>query len=202
MREKIKCPRCGLVQWKEDSCKRCKFIYGEEAQTAPTQKTPAQPPDQTAPPPAQTPPAQAVPGAAPPHRDLPFGVVTSEIVKNLEKASPWMHLISSLGYIGALLYIGIGVLSFLGPTKSVDSTLTMPVGLLCFLLGIIYWAIFSSLSNSATAIRKIRKEGSDAVARAVRHQAMFWRLLGLTALSTLILVAALVLFMLSQGGHI
>ncbi len=71
MREKIKCPQCGLVQWREDACKRCRLSFAAppSAASPPAAPPPAGPvyadPSQAASPPQAVPPPVAPPQAAP-----------------------------------------------------------------------------------------------------------------------------------------
>ncbi len=199
MREKIKCPECGLVQWREDACKRCNFSF-----TTPPSSPPqaASPPPSDAPAPA-APEASAVAGPsnpyAPPAASAPsqvpanspaYGVITEALVQELEKGSPWMRFLAILAFLGAALQIIAASLAF-----SATETLGGPYLPLIYLLSaVINIAIATRLSGSATAIKKIRRGGgAEALTQSARHQNALWQMIGIFSLLAILLIVVIVL---------
>ena len=206
MRNKIKCPQCGLVQWDDGSCKRCKqtFAGGQPAlpetavppEAVATQEALTDAFDQAS---QQTAAAPSVPAGPPePFRDPSYGSITPATLAELEQAGPWMRFVGTVGTVVAVLNLLAGglVLLLLG-----NYAAKLPPGapslgwiaMFYLFLGLVYWVLSSRLKTGGAALQNLRAKGSEALYEFAVSVHKFWRIVGLLTLTSIAILVVIVL---------
>ncbi len=138
------------------------------------------------------------------------GVITDSIVAAMRKTRPWVLFLAILGFIGAALtgFGGIAVLFsaiMLGRMDGMDtgdmapfgSGMMLGMGVLYIVSAVIYFMASWYLLKYAGAIKRLLASLSVAeLETALNQQASFWKLMGILALLTIVLL----LVMLVAGG--
>ncbi|HUF18392.1 MAG TPA: type II secretion system protein GspG [Thermoanaerobaculia bacterium] len=119
--------------------------------------------------------------------------LTPAMIESLRRTKPWVRFLSVLGFIAAgfmvLAGLALAVIAMVSEGPEFPGIFGLIVGLLYFLLALLY--IFPSLylSRYATAIGRALRPGpkSSAVEEALGHQKSFWKFAGIMALVMLLL---------------
>jgi hypothetical protein len=210
MRERIKCPECGLIQWNEGYCKRCKAEFEEAHEIfvppPPEGASPADTPSEASPILSGPPTLGSLPGMLPPTSESSaaggpgFGVITPEIVVSLEESSRWVRFCSFLGILSGILYIVAGFLIafLLRGTEGAGPRGIDPFFGFVYMLGGVYnWYAFAKLRAAGKAVTELRTDGEFALLRIVDDHGDFWRLMGILAAAMLGFVVLTVLYILT-----
>ena len=143
------------------------------------------------------------------------GVLTDTIIQALKKTRPWVLLLSILGFVGAALMAIVAVpmlmgSAMMGSLEGADAEqlgmmagagVMIGMGVLYLVFAAIYFMASLYLLRYAGSIK--RAVSSLAVADledALGQQASFWKLLGIMALISIVLM--LVVFVVGIGGAI
>ena len=134
------------------------------------------------------------------------GTITDSILAALRKTRPWVLFLAIVGFFGAVL-TGLGGISVLfsvlmlgsmkgmSPAEMVffDSGMIMGMGALYIVSAVIYFMASWYLLKYAGAIKRllVSLDVTDLEV-ALNQQASFWKLMGILALLTIILVIVLV----------
>ena len=136
--------------------------------------------------------------------------ITTGIVDQLKRTRPWVFLISIVGFIfTALMAIGTVGIFFGGgaammsggamPPGMGGSGLIMGMGAMYLVMTILYFVISFYLLKYAGAIKKFIASGtSQDMEHALKHQASFWKLVGILTLVTIVLM--IVMMVIGIGG--
>lgn len=150
------------------------------------------------------------------------GAVSDSVLASLRKTRPWVLLIAVLGFIGTA-FIAIAAVSILaggammgqvaglgdnGAAALMGSGAMMGVGVLYLLMALIYFFVSLYLLRYASAIKRLSSSMSlPDLESALNHQASFWKLAGILALISIVLMVlgmvaaiAIPLFMGHAGG--
>lgn len=136
-------------------------------------------------------------------------VITTGIVDQLKRTRPWVFLISVVGFIFTALMatgtVGIffgGGAAMMGsgmPPGIGGSGLIMGMGAMYLVMTILYFVISLYLLKYAGAIKKFIASGtSEDMEHALKHQASFWKLVGILTLVTIVLM--IVMMVIGIGG--
>ncbi|MDD3643578.1 MAG: hypothetical protein PHQ19_08970 [Candidatus Krumholzibacteria bacterium] len=117
------------------------------------------------------------------------------VIGHLVAASGWMRLMSVLGFIGVGLMglAGLVILSVGFPDLGAGGRL---IGLVYIVFAVIYLICVLPLNRAAQAAGRLRISPQEALAaEALRHQAVFWRRLGIFSIVSIILSFLMILIM-------
>jgi uncharacterized membrane protein len=134
------------------------------------------------------------------------GVMTDTIINALKKTRPWVLFLAILGFVGAALtlLVGISVIIssvMLGKVEGIDAEIAPFGSGMMIGLGVVYAAMaliyfFSSLYllRYAGAIKRLSSSLSVAdLEAALTQQASFWKLIGILALISIVLMVVMLL---------
>jgi hypothetical protein len=131
------------------------------------------------------------------------GVMTDTIINALKKTRPWVLFLAILGFLGAALTLLVGIGAALGGMfEGVGAAEQTPFnGGMMIGLGVVYGAMaliyfFSSLYllRYAGAIKRLSSSLSVAdLEAALTQQASFWKLIGILALISIVLMVVMLL---------
>lgn len=136
--------------------------------------------------------------------------ITTGIVDQLKRTRPWVLLISIIGFIfTALMAIatagiffggGAAIMSGTGmPAGTGGSGLIMGMAAMYLVMTVLYFIISLLLLKYAGAIKRFVASGSSQdMEQALKHQASFWKLIGILTLVTLVFM--IVMMVIGLGG--
>ncbi len=136
--------------------------------------------------------------------------ITTGIVDQLKRTRPWVLLISIVGFIFTALMAILTVGIFFGGGAAMMSGPGMPpgmeagglivgMGIMYLVMTILYFVISLFLLKYAAAIKRFVASGtSQDMEHALKHQASFWKLIGILTLVTLVLMV--VMMVIGIGG--
>ena len=125
--------------------------------------------------------------------------ITTGIVDQLKRTRPWVLLISIVGFIfTALMAIGtVGIFfgggaAMMGPGMPPEfggGGLIIGMGIMYLIMTILYFVISLLLLKYAGAIKRFVASGtSQDMEHALKHQASFWKLVGILTLVTIVVM--------------
>lgn len=134
------------------------------------------------------------------------GVMTDQIISAMQKTRPWVLFLAILGFIGTAFTVLAAVPmmmggAMMGNMEGVDadiapfgSGMMIGMGVLYLVIGVIYFMASLYLLRYASAIKRLTSSLSVAdLETALSQQASFWKLIGILALVSIVLmVVALV----------
>lgn len=123
--------------------------------------------------------------------------ITANMVQFLADTRPWVVLLGVLGMIGCGLVVMVAVVFLgLGNTMGVDGLDSLggaAVGLLYIFLAFLYFFPSLYLLRYGRAIKRVRGRGEVIAAEdALRHQAKFWRFVGVATAIVLVLYGGII----------
>ena len=136
--------------------------------------------------------------------------ITTGIVDQLKRTRPWVLLISIIGFIFTvfmaiasvgMLFGGGAMMSGMGGAQAagLPNGMFMGMGVMYLVMTILYFVISLYLLKYAGAIKKFVASGtSQDMEHALKHQASFWKLVGILTLVTIVLM--IVMMVVGIGG--
>ncbi|MEB8430914.1 DUF5362 family protein [Cocleimonas sp. KMM 6892] len=136
--------------------------------------------------------------------------ITTGIVDQLKRTRPWVLLISIVGFIfTALMAIGTVGIFFGGgaammggpgmPSGIGGGGLIIGMGVMYLIMTILYFVISLFLLKYAGAIKRFVASGTaQDMEAALKHQASFWKLIGILTLLTIVIM--IVMMVVGIGG--
>ncbi len=129
------------------------------------------------------------------------GLITDAIVTALRKTRPWVLFLAVMGFIASLFTVLGGVSALFGAMMmknvsgmedsmpAIGSSMMVGAGMLYMVSGVIYFMASWYLLKYAGAIKRlIQSLAVVDLEMALNYQASFWKLLGILALVTIVLV--------------
>jgi hypothetical protein len=108
-----------------------------------------------------------------------------EILVPLKATRPWVKLVSVAGFVGAVLLVILGAITFFSEVK--NATL---MAVVYVLIGAVYVVPSLHLSRFASSIQELlRSRETPTLVRALEHQQKFWHFTGVLTLLVLALYA-------------
>lgn len=141
--------------------------------------------------------------------------ITAEMVESLRGTRPWALFISVLGFLGAFLTSGMGLLvaglgliggGVVGSQGSGEAGVAVAgvygiMGLFYVVAGLIYGIPAWRLWQFCSAIETMNRGGrADAMAKALEMQRQFWKTVGLMIILSFVLVILMAIAMAAIGG--
>jgi hypothetical protein len=139
---------------------------------------------------------------------LAGGAVTERTQECLAQTKPWVRLVSVLTFIGAgFMALGGLAMFVVGATAGASSNNALGGMVGGAVLGLVYLAMAGLyvapgifLSRYASAINRLRQDGSTATLEdALMHQRSFWRYVGILSLVGMILGALVMVIAIAAG---
>ena len=123
--------------------------------------------------------------------------ITANMVQFLAGTRPWVVLLGVLGMIGCGLVVMVAVVLLgLGNAMGVDGLDSLggaALGLVYIFLAFLYFFPSLYLLRYGRAIKRVRGRGDVMAAEdALRHQAKFWRFVGITTAIVLVIYGGII----------
>jgi hypothetical protein len=117
------------------------------------------------------------------------------MIHQLDRTRPWVRLIGVLMIIGCVFIVLAGIFMMVmggmpGMGEGMDSFTGMGLGVIYLLMAILYYFPAVYLLRYGSAIKHMQgRANTRLIEEALRHQASFWRFVGILAAAMLVIYA-------------